>query len=419
MSGEVPLLRESTAFSHRLIGASFAIGEHRMRALRRINWSWRKSDEFYRREAELFLADPDQYLSESGPAKPVQLDDVFAKPVFWKDVAQVVLKVAAHFLFLVIGAPARARLRQPIYRKAYVDDIELVFDPDQSGAVRFVYPFPISIKRQWRYLSFLRQKGYPFVLDGNRYGLRDLVHFILRRNIASLARLERRSELRNAQALVRLDPVAVQLSDEFNIGSFDFARALAHYGLPTHNVAHGVGKYLPVHAYGRFDVLTQAQEDFYLAAIPCEYGRHALSATFGVKEVVAPTGPRDAVVMLSQDFGDPESMIGQAEARVIEQLARARAERLCEALYFKPHPNNQNPNLPSGFQLIASIDKIGTLPDPILLSLFSTTHVDPRFKGRKFLVRTKYIRPEIAFDDADRIIDVDRLVELLSLERET
>lgn len=419
MTVEVPLLRESSVFSGRLIDACLAGGEHRMRALRRVNWSWRYSSEFYEREAELFIADPDAYLAGAAGAD-ARLDDVFAKNVGWKSVAQVLLKFGAHTLFLALGAPGRSRLRSrgAIYRKAYVDDIELVFDPDEEGVVRFVYPFPISIKRQWRYLSFLRKQRYPFVLDGNRYGFRDLIGFIARRDIGSLARLESRSELRNARALIGLQPGGIQLSDEFNIGGHDFARAVARAGFTTHNVAHGVGKYFPVHAYRQFDVLTQAQEDFYLASIPCDYGRHALSATFGVGERRAVDGPANAVVMLSQDFGDPQSMIGRAEARVIEQLQRAKAAGHCSAVYFKPHPNNQSPQAPAGFERIDTIERLGSLPDPILLSLFSTTHVDPRFRGRKYLVRTEHIRPEIAFDESDRIVDVDRLVDLLSMERE-
>ena len=111
-------------------------------------------------------------------------------------------------------------------------------------------------------------------------------------------------------------------------------------------------------------------------------------------------------------------MIGRAEARVIAQLQRARDAGHCSIVYFKPHPNNQNPQVPRTFERIDSIDRLGSLPDPILLSLFSTTHVDPRFRGRKYLVRTEHIRPEIAFDEFDRIVDVDRLVDLLSMERE-
>jgi hypothetical protein len=414
---EIPLLRDSAVLAKRLHGAAGRWAEHRHRFHRRVNWSWRYSSEFHHREEQLFTAQPDEYLAGRVNEEPA-LEDVFAKRLPWRNIASALLKVMSHTLFVVVGRVFLARPRPDgwKYRKCYVDDIELVFDEGEDGVLRAVYPFPISLPRQVRYLRYLMMRQHPFVLDGNRYVARDVVRLLRRRDVASLLRLEARGELRRAIQLVKDAPSLVQLSDEFNIGSLEFARYLARARVPTVNVAHGVGKYFPVHAYQRFDVLTERQRAYYSAAVPCVYGHHTLAAGFGVSANSAKTGPRGAVVILGQDFGDPTSLIAQAEGRMVGAVIEATRALPDKKLFYKPHPNNRNPQAPPGFDLLEAIDAVSALPDPVLLSLFSTTHLDPRFEGRKYLVRTGLIRPEIAFDDDGRIVDVDQVHIILQAE---
>ncbi|GAA4046850.1 hypothetical protein [Parerythrobacter jejuensis] len=417
MTIEVPMLRGAVAFSHRLVAAAKAHGEHRSRAFRRANWSWRNAAAFYEAEANLFLADPDAYLAQAaGP--PSVLEDVFPRRVPNKVVVRTIVKVVAHSLFALFGALKRRRITNGdwTYRKAYVDDIELAFDADEGVVWRAVYPFPISLGRQWRYLRYLRRNGLRYFLDGNRYGLGDTLGFLRRRNYESLARLEARSELRRAIRIAARPPSLVQLSDEFNIGSLHFARYLSRKNILTHNVAHGVGKYFPVHAYAKFDTLIDRQEAYYTASVPCEYGRHTINAAFDTAPDVSKSGPEKAVVIVSQDFGNELTFIAQSERQLVTELRRLAADEPDIALMFKPHPNYRNPKAPDGFAMVQSINEIQSLPDPILLSLYSTTHIDPRFQGRKFLIRTETIRPEILYDDPDRIIDVDKISTVIRSE---
>lgn len=414
MTQEIPLLRESAVLASRLYNAAGRWAEHRHRFHRRVNWSWRYAKEFHAREGRLFAARPDDYIAGRVEDEPA-LEDVFAQRLSWRSLLSTLAKVICHTAF-ALAAPlfhSRHPVEGWIYRKCYVDDIELVFDGAQSGVLRAVYPFPISLRRQWRYLRYLKVNRLSFVLDGNRYAVRDIVRLFRRRDIASLVRLEARAELRRAMKLVRDRPALVQLSDEFNIGSLEFARYLARAGVPTVNVAHGVGKYFPVHAYQRFDLLTERQREYYFAAVPCEYGYHTLAADFGVTTATVGPGIEGAVVILGQNFGDPTSLIALAEAQMAQAVVEATCRISGRTLLYKPHPNNREPAPPPGFTVVDTIDAIRALRDPILLSLFSTTHVDPRFEGRKYLVRAGLIRPEIAFDDDGRIVDVEDLRAVL------
>ena len=197
---EIPLLRESVAFSARLRDATRRFAEPRYQHHRRVNWSYRYDRGFYAREAARFVEAPDAYLS-GRLAPDMELADVYALRLSARQTVTTLLKVLAHLAFHALGRFADGAFRRrgiPIYRKCYVDDIELVFDPAEAGVVRAVYPFPINLARQLRYLRWLRRNGLRFKLDGNPYLLGDVVRFVARRDVRSLMRLESRAQIRQA-----------------------------------------------------------------------------------------------------------------------------------------------------------------------------------------------------------------------------
>jgi len=411
---ELPLLRESTAFARRLVDAARSFAMPRYHFHRRVNWSYRFSEAFYTREAELFRGGPEAYLQGSNAQPPV-LEDVYALQLRSKQVMTVAAKVAAHTLFAWLGRLADAGLRRDgieVYRKAYVDDIELVFAPCQQSVVRAVYPFPINLRRQWRYLRFLRQQGHRFKLAGNPYLMGDIWRFLWQRNVRSLMRLESRAQVRHALEVAALGVQLVQLSDEFDIGSLDFARTLGRLRLAAVNSAHGVGKYLPVHAYQAFHILTQRQREYYLATRPCAYQIRQLNDRAGPARVPVRGGGCD-VVFLSQSFGRPGGLIEENEATLVRRMHHDLSAVAGMRMHYKPHPNHPAPVAPAGFALLADLGSINDQPGTLFLSFFSTCQIDPAFKGRKLLVRGHLIHPEISFDEGEEIVDADELITIL------
>jgi len=415
-SVEVPMLRASAAFAGRLIEASRRFGDMKYRFHRRVNWSYRYDHQFYEHETQCFLAAPDAYLAGKQPAVS-QIADVFAQELGYKQVVNVMLKVCAHWLFYVLGRFADHGIRATgftIYRKGYADDIELVFDSDEASVVRAVYPFPINLRRQLRYLRFLRQKNYRFKLAGNPYAPRDLVHFLVRRDINSLRRLEARAQVRHAYQVVALGVKTIQLSDEFDIGSLDFARTLTRFPVQVINSAHGVGKYLPVHAYQEFHVITERQAQYYLAARPCRYTLRELNdrAALPVAEVTEADSQVVRCIFLSQVFSGVSEVVASNEAHVVDRLKAEFAGSREVRLFYRPHPNRREPDAPDGFELLLGLDDVNGRPNTIFASFYSTCQIDPAFKGRKILLRAPLIYPEIVFDDSEEIINVDELVVL-------
>lgn len=415
---DIPMLRDSAVFAARLIEASRKFGDAQYQFHRRVNWSQRYDQRFYELEAGGFQSDPEAYLA--GQKRTVsELADVFVQKLRPKQVVTVLMKVAAHWLFHAIGRFANRGIRlsgTSIYRKGYVDDIELVFDPDESGVVRAIYPFPISVGRQLRYLRFLREKGYRYKLAGNPYLTMDLVRFLVQRDVRSLQRLESRAQVRHAYQVAALGVKTVQLSDEFDIGSLDFARTLARFPVHVINSAHGVGKYFPVHAYQEFHVITERQAQYYHAIRPCCYTLRTLNeraTSTGLDASLADTRTI-CFVFLSQVFAGVSDVVASNEASVLVRLSAEFAGLSEVRLLYRPHPNSHRPVVPLGFELLLNLDEVNGCGGTVFASFYSTCQIDPTFKGRKVLLRGHLIYPEISFDESEEIVNLDELVCLLS-----
>ncbi|MCU6433902.1 hypothetical protein LPB67_08940 [Undibacterium sp. Jales W-56] len=419
---EMPLVRQTTVFVQRLITACRRFSESKYRLHRRVNWSYRYAAAFYQSEASYLMSDIDTYLAGDCLVAP-QVENVYAQKLSWKQAGVVLLKVFAHWSFRLLGRFADRRIRSnhiQNYRKAYVDDIELVFDITQSSVIRAVYPFPISFRRQLRYLNFLRKKGYLFKLAGHSYCFRDLLNFVLRRDVESLQRMESRAQILHALEVAALGVRNVQLSDEFDIGSLDFARTLARRHVHVVNSAHGVGKYLPVHAYAEFHILTQRQKEYYFMTHPCNFVLRKLNEkapAVATSDASSESLMRYSIcfVLLSAQSsrGIGEKYLVLNEDRITKLLGDEFENNPEIGLYFRPHPNNHTPVVPRGFKLLPSLEQVNNLPNVIFASFNSTCQIDPAFKGRKILLRGEMMYPELWFDDNEEMLHLDQLVALL------
>lgn len=418
---DIPMFRASAAFAARLIEGARSFGDTKYQFHRRVNWTYRYDEKFYDVEADYFQTDPDAYLAEQHSIEP-HIIDVFALKLRTKQVVMVLLKVAAHWLFRIIGSATRFEVRlngASIYRKCYVDDIELVFDPEEVGVLRAVYPFPLNAGRQFRYLIYLYKKGYLFTLTGNPYVVKDLIRFLVRRDVRSLQRLETRAQVRHAQEVVKLGIGIVQLSDEFDIGSLDFARTLSRFPVGVVNSAHGVGKYLPVHAYQEFHVITERQQEYYYAARPCQYTLRKLN------DLTKSSSSNDSIagstvirfVFLSQVFSSVSDIVASNEAVVLKRLSTEFAGSQHVSLFYRPHPNQHQPAVPHGFKLLMSLEEVNGHSSTVFASFYSTCQIDPAFKGLKVLIRGHLIYPEIVFDETEKIYNADQLISFIKKQK--
>lgn len=410
---EVPLLRESSIFVSRLCDAAGLFDDSKFQFARRVNWSHKYSDRYYQDECTLFLQAPDKYLCGAAEHR-TQLEDVFRKRIGRSATLRVLVKALLHRGFGWIGAVQRFTWRTgltKIYRKAYVDDIELVFD-DTELSDRFVYPFPISIKRQFRYLLWLIRTNRRFCLAGHDYSLKDLANFIRVRNIDALLRLESRAQLRHARRMLSLGYRKFELSDEFDLGSLEFCRFLSRGSVTIENGAHGIGKYLPFHKYQIFRTVTERQIAYYRAVGPCHYEKTVLKINRPDPDKHI-QNQHCSVIFVSQIFDGISPLVQEAEAELLPTLVKVVGTIGLARLFYRPHPNETKIKAPDGFIRSSMFEDYGPVRTRIFLSLFSTTHIDPNFQGDSYLIQTQYIRPDIGFDEDGKILTVSELTERL------
>lgn len=414
---EIRMLQQSNIFVRRLIEAARALGDSTYRLHRRVNWSHRHHARFYQDEAGLFTSNVDEYMAGRCTSAPV-IDDVFEQRLSSKGLMVAIAKVLAHWLFLLVGSfQARTRRNLSIYRKAYVDDIELVFDTQQPSVLRAVYPFPVSVRRQVRYLTDLFRRGVPWMLTGNPYAPSDVVRLLLRRDLRSLQRLESRAQIRSAFTVAERGFKLAQLSDEFDLGSLDFARTLAYRGIEVVNSAHGAGKYLPMHAYQEFHVLTGRQQEYYIATRPCRYVRRVLNekvavVAAGIGSKVEPDDSMISFVFLSgtTSYSVGEEYLARNESEAFRRLGDALAHQARIRLLYRPHPNRHAPVPPPHFELLTTLEAVNGHAGTVFGSYSSTCQIDPAFKGRKILIRGEFMFPETWFDDTEEMMNLDELI---------
>ncbi len=416
---EIPLLRESQTFADRLREAVRVIDESKYYRNRRINWSYRYCEAYYAAEAVHFCRSPAEYVKGELNSPP-QISDVFSEPIRPRQLAGICLKVFAHWTFAIIGKLVgyRRSTGLDVYRKCYVDDIELAFDPLANGILRVVFPFPLSVGRQWRYCRHLQKQALPFRLDGNRYVLRDLIALLVTRNVRALMRLESRAEIRTARQVLMEGFSRIELSDEFNIGSLDFCRTLSRAGVPIINSAHGIGKYFPIHSYSQFNILNSKQKQYYKSERPCKYEYFKLYTTYGSQSGAEHArklkNSKINIIFLSQVVDNGNWIIFSEERKLIEYITPILNDYKNVSLNFKPHPNASHVSYKGKWKIIYDLKEINQLDNRIFISFFSTCHIDDRFQGKKYLIRTELIHPEIAYDDNGDIFDIKGIEKIIT-----
>jgi hypothetical protein len=119
------------------------------------------------------------------------------------------------------------------------------------------------------------------------------------------------------------------------------------------------------------------------------------------------------IVFLGQTFSGTSRLINDAEIEIVSRLRNEFAGDAGVALFYKPHPTAVHLPAPSGFKKLSDLSTVNGRSETMFVSMFSTCQIDPNFIGRKVLVRTRLIRPEIAFDDTEELVDLHELIQLI------
>lgn len=381
-----------------------------------VNLHHKFDENFYDSQGDLYISDPDSYIqNEKNSIVENKIDHCMPdRKIDANTTVKIVLKVISHWLFRLIGFFQTLLNKQKfdILRKCYVEDVEALFDVECN--LRLIYPFPLSAKRQLKYLRFLKSSGKTFILDGLPYDIKGFSNFIIKRTYSALNKLEARAAFRLAAIhSSKFMPVLVQCSDEYDLTSLFYCKKAQRYGIETLNSAHGIGKYLPYTGYTKFDCLSSAQIEYYSKFNP--------NGKFGLREMTSNvqskvfTAVKPTFVFLGQ-YSGRNDYLRNDEILVLDVIKEVSLHFSSSVDFlYKPHPNNQDLSF-TNLEFLQVIKGGLVSGDSKLVSqfsLFSTCQVDPNFIGHKFLIETKYIKPSISFGSNVEIVNLDCLSKYL------
>lgn len=418
---DIPMLKSSISFRNNLLSYCRLSGDGKYLYAKRVNYSWKFDKRFHDEQARFFVHDPELYLSKS-MMSGVEYYDIFKNKMDRSSVINVFAKFFAHFLFRFFNVIMKLinrvmfKVKDGFYgcRKCYVDDNEKVFD-ERTGIVFLVFPFPLSFKRQIKYFLFLRKSKRIYYPYGNPYLFVDLCRFLWLRDVHSYEKLESRAAIRLAYELKKMGIKYVEMSDEYDVTSLVFSRTLKRLKISTVNSAHGIGNFLPFHAYESFYVLNDVQKKYYISLTKTKYSIRLMNGIYShnfCNGIIYPSRNNFPVafVFLSQVSNAAPSLVALEEEKFLSEIV-SKYTHVEKYFYYKPHPNSDM-IVPDGFIDFSNSSQKNNF---IYISFYSSSYLDPDFYGVKILIETKYLKPSIVFGDDACIMTADDFLTKLEV----
>ena len=413
------VLKQSSNYVKRIIEGSKKYNESIYKSHLRINWSYKYDNEFLESEYNTFLKKPNLYLNNERITEEADLADIFEKKLSISEIFRISAKIIIHFAFQSLSILFRKKSVNKAYRKCYVDDIDSVYENKSRDFIKWIYPFPIGFKRQIRFIIKCRKEKRHWTLAGLPYSLSDYLKLIIKRDFFAYMKLEVRAQLKHVKKLNNLGYKRFELSDEFDIGSLIFCKYARHLGIEVINSAHGIGKYLPVHAYSQFNVITEKQASYYISVRPTVYVKYLLNKrkadTFiNIKNNFNIENGLNVILISSISYSSSvEYELHAAEEEISSILCKNYNDNSRINLYYRPHPNVRKLKIPKGFRLAPDL-KFIIDEKSIILSFNSTCHVDPTFEGDKILVNSDGLYPEEMLGSEFFILNSHKIIDYIN-----
>ena len=314
------------------------------------------------------------------------------------------IRGVAHLGFRAIGWKGGALNRTRAVR-TWVEVSLQIFSEEHEDAELLLYPFPLSLRRQWRYWRALRRAGRSPRPTGLPYRLLDLLKVLLASSahrVHAMIATESRAAEAHARELARAGVREFLTSEEFEFGSWALSTALRENGVRTVNGAHGAGPYCPRVAYDEFRVMAPAQVAYY-RQWPTET-RFVRRLTQNSRiPAVSEQGFSPVVVFIYQFRADLDLPYERAlQERVLAALQAASQVRGLPFV-IKGHPNQPEAELTAiegrtGVPVLSRWEAI-VQSHPIVFLIHSTIYFELVHVAPVFVLRDDVLSSELILGD--------------------
>lgn len=258
-----------------------------------------------------------------------------------KHIVNFLIKSLSHRLFRLFS---KSLHDNSIVVRGWVDVTESMYMEELKFSRLRIFPFPLGIKRQLKFIWKCKKNGLDYDLSGLPYSIFPAVKTIFSSNGRdhAIALLEIIANQKYAIEILKSNVSEIYTSDEFEVGAVAMYELLIDAGIRVTNTAHGVGVYCPYVSYTDFIGFTNSQISFYLNKNKTIRGRCRSNQNSKIplrKAGEAKDLPL-AFVLMHQNFID-YGLVADADAMsLVAQKVSDISIKLNIPFFIKLHPNS-------------------------------------------------------------------------------
>lgn len=258
-----------------------------------------------------------------------------------KHIVIFLIKSLSHRLFRLFSKKLPDNI---IVVRGWVDVTESMYMEELKFSRLRIFPFPLGIKRQLKFIGKCKKNGLDYELSGLPYSIFSAFKAIFNGHgrDQAIASMEIIANQKYAIELLKSNVTEIYTSDEFEVGAVAMYELLIDAGVKVTNTAHGVGVYCPFVAYTDFIGFTHSQISFYLKNNKMIRGscRSYQNSKIPLRKAEEAKDLPLAFVLMHQNFVD-YGLIADADAMsLVAQKVSDISIKLNLPFFIKLHPNS-------------------------------------------------------------------------------
>ncbi|MBT8278044.1 MAG: hypothetical protein KJO41_03515 [Bacteroidia bacterium] len=322
-------------------------------------------------------------------------------------IPKLFLKYFANKIFFLL----KAKVKNDKIIKSWVEVTEKIYKDELHDSQILIYPFPIKIYRQLKYIFNKIKKSESVGLMGVPYKISPLLKTLFNRNIDYLITVfEYTGAIRHANYFLKYQGIQkILTTEEFEVASFSFSKKLIKSGVQVINACHGLSVYSPFVYYSKFLLINKKQKELYSIFNKNLDFEIIYDETFESK-----VSKVSKIIFVDQGDLGKLGMPYEAALRgkvlgVLNQIGKKRNS----TIQIKTHPNTKQKEikrLQSQYEYLPIIKKLKPpLEGLVFITLYSTAYYDFRKYGSFLFIKDDLFNPSLFFGPKIKSVHVSEL----------
>ena len=325
----------------------------------------------------------------------------------YRIIPKLFLKYFANKIFYFL----KAKIKKEKIVKSWVEISERIYKEELHDAQILIYPFPIKIYRQLKYILTKIKNSEKVELMGVPYSISPILKTLFNKNIDYLITVfEYTGAIRHANYFLEHHVVRkILTTEEFEVGSFSFSKQLIQNGIHVTNTCHGLSVYSPFVYYSKFFLINKKQQELY--SIFNEFLDFEIMHTEAYESNESKVSK---VIFIDQGdlrkFGlHYEAALREKVLGILNQIGKKGQS----PINIKTHPNTKQgeiKRLQTQYRFLPII-KNAELPleGIVFITLYSTAYYDFRNKGSFLFIEDDLFNPSLFFGPKINTVHVSKL----------